>query len=190
MAVAVRARGAVGAVVAVLAMAGCGSSSDTSGDRDAISPATETSKEADSDEKQREAVNGEEGKSILEGEARSCASADPLDPTEAEALLPKGIRLPDEATYLSVKQDPTYVTITASVEGTTPTKLKDRYLTEVPAAGYKVGRQDDEGFEAEVFFELAANRPGTLQFVKSACPPGSVRIVVSYLKVASTTTSP
>lgn len=176
-------------MLALLAFAGCGSSTDAKDDRSAGSTPTEKSKN-DPDKKSREPVNGEEGKSVLEGEPRKCTAAEPLDPAEAESLLPAGIHLPDGATYLSVKADPEHVTITASVEGTTPTKLKTRYLAEVEAAGYKIERQDDEGFEAEVYFAFAAGRPGTLQFVKSACPPDTVRVVVSYLKNATTTTSP
>lgn len=179
----------VGALLVGLAMAGCGSGGGN-GHRDTGAPVSRPSKEANTKERSRDHINGEEGKSVLEGRSRACAAVEPVDPAEAEALLPKGIHLPDGATFLALEQDDTHVTITAFLKGTTPTKLKMRYLTEVPAAGYKVERQDDEGFEAEVSFTIAAGRPGTLQFVKSACPPGSVRVVVSYLKATSTTSAP
>jgi len=122
---------------------------------------------------------------VLDGEPKACVPSEALaNPAaaDAEALLPPGIVLPDGLRYLSVAQNPTYVTITAELDDTTPGSLRKRYSAEVRGAGYDVIREDDEGFEAEVFFLLTDGNAATLQFVKNACPPDTVRMLVSYIR--------
>jgi hypothetical protein len=56
-----------------------------------------------------------------------------------------------------------------------PTPVDDilkRYKAAVPAQGYKIDSEDDEGREAELFFSKGAQK-GSLLIKMSSCPPGS-----------------
>lgn len=136
---------------------------------------------------------GEEGTSELEGDAEAeasgrCASQDTIPLAAVESLLPIGLTLPDEATIIESVDEPTHVTVVGRLDassGATPAALRKRYQDELEDAGYEITGGEDEGHESEVFFAFDDGRKGTVQSIKSSCPPDTVRVIVSYVKPAS-----
>jgi hypothetical protein len=157
---------ALGALVVALGAGACGSSTEP----DASS-----------------ADRSVEGESLLEGTTAPCTPPVEVPTSRVPALLPSGVTLPATATVIAVVDEPTHVTLTAQIADgkkaeNSPSKLKERYAAELRAAGYEITGDDDEGHESEVHFAFDDGRKGTVQSVRSKCPPDSTRVIVSYTR--------
>ena len=159
-------------VIAGVSTASCGSSEDAVGDDDAAA------------ERLREG----EGESVLEGEVKACDPLASIPEEEVADLLPDSVTLPTGAVVIAQEDESTHVTVTAQLpasSGATPATLRKRYEDELEDAGYEITGGEDEGHESEVFFAFEDGRKGTVQSLKSSCPPDTVRVIVSYEKADS-----
>jgi hypothetical protein len=109
---------------------------------------------------------------------RSVADADTsttICDTSATAPVPselsEGLRPPSSDAVRTATATADKVVLVVSSPAAVDDVL-ERYKSAVPAAGFTIDDEDDEGREAELFFSMDG-RKGSLLIKRSDCPPGS-----------------
>jgi len=108
------------------------------------------------------------------GLAQAC---EPLEPASNLSVLPQGISLDEYGTVVRARERNGFVGARAVAEGEVD-KLYTPLLELLQDGGYEIVGEDNEGFEAEIYFTRAANT-GSLILRQGECE-GETNITLTY----------